>query len=382
MKQEETALVQVGPVEQQAMAQVITDPQSLAAQVRALSEKAIVLSPVTQVSAVLPKHQVAMSVVVIDPEIPQGKTTGPEVYQDRRFCDADEVALGKVALLKLMRAAGIQMVSKERLDDQSDPYLCWTRMTLAMRDYATGQWDQHIVDKELDLRDGAPETQKPERKKEGSKWVKTGRMVPMAASAIADARRHIVTLCSTKCLTIGIRQMLNLQQKYKKKTLEAMPFVVPKLAPYLDPSDPDDKKALLQMATGGAAALYGDPQQEPTRLITEGSDVVDASTGEVTAEVRPAAAAPEPEPDDLDNFTELPTPARLVCTCPCGCQAELSQQVHDLTMERVGGARCRVCFPGKSFDHQAHKDLQDLGLTTEEHGLLTPEKVKELLARG
>ncbi len=372
MSTQETALT----VSQMA-ALPIKDPQTLASQIAKLSETAIVLSPVTQVTNIAAKHQVALSVVSINPWT-DDYGSGPECYVDRRFCFGDEVAPGKNALLKVMRAAGIQQVANTRQDDRSDPFFCEIQMTLGVREY-TGEWHQEICTRALDLRDSMPETLVPER---DSKKKKTGRMIPLKPSALADARRHIVSLCETKCLERGIRQILSLQQKYSAKVLKTKPFVIPKLVMDLDPDDPDDKRALIAMATGALGAI-GQPADAKVSSVSRsqepepGTAVVDMATGEVLK---------EPEPDDPADFGDLPEPEpekpEHICTCECGHQAELSEEVAKLTRQKVGKPRCKLCFPGRSFDFDLHADLPGgkLGLSTKEHGTITVDMVKGWLA--
>ncbi len=344
----------------------IKDAQTLGQQIAALSKTATVLSPVTQVSQIAAKHQVALSVVVIDHTV-NSKGQGAECYADRRFCEKDEVCIGKNGLLKIMRAAGIQQVSNTRKDDRSNPYYCHIQMVLGMREW-TGEWVQHICSKELDFSDGAPDT----IKRDGS-----------VMSHLSEMRRHLASLCETKCLHRGIRQMLSLQQKYPVQQLQTRPFVVPRLVMDLDPSDPADAAALRAMATGAQGAFFG-PDQKAPAAITDGTmqpdpdtTVIDAATGEVVEPVKPTDPAdfgdlPEPEPEHPE----------YICGCPCGCQAELTEQVAEMTTQKVGTPRCRVCFPGRAFDFPMHADLPGgkLGIETEKHGVVTVEMVKVWLS--
>lgn len=346
---------------QQGNLPALDTPQKLAVQLQEMSKQAIVLSPVSQVTTIAAMHQVALSVVSIDPDT----LKGGDCYKDARFCKGDHVAPGKVALSKICRAAGVQVICNERVDDRSNPYYCHIKMTLGMREY-TGEWTQHICSKEVDLSDGAPETFKKD------KSIRTD---------LAEMRKHMLSNCETKCLQRGLRQMLGLQQTYSAAQLKAKPFLIPKLVQNLDPNDPDQKAALIAQATGAQGAIFGSKGQPAS--VTDGTATPDAGTTVVEAE---AAPEPAPEPDDMSEFSDPPDPPAKaegdgtihVCECPCGHQEEVTPEVADKTQELVNGIRCRVCFPGKAFDFAMHKDLPGgkLGLTTEKHGAITVEMVK------
>lgn len=351
----------------------IDTPQILAAQLEEMSANAIVLSPVSQVTTIAAMHQVALSVVSINPEVDQ-YGNGDECYRDKRFCKGDHVAPGKVALAKICRAAGVQVVKNERVDDRSNPFYCHIQMTLGMREY-TGEWTQHICSKEVDLSDGSPET----KKKDGT-----------VRSDLGEMRKHMQSNCETKCLQRGLRQMLGLQQTYSAKQLKAKPFLVPKLVANLDPEDPEQKRALIAQATGAQGAIFGQPSGSQVSSITDGTGqpgpgqvVLDGATGEVVAEgAAQPGAAPEPAPEPMDpaDFGDLPEPLpepqpepqgpEHICGCPCGCQGELTAEVAAATQKKIGTPRCKSCFPGRAFDFKMHQDVPNglLGITHPKSG--------------
>jgi hypothetical protein len=338
---------------------------------KALEGKVNLISPVASVDTIPAMHGISLRAVSIDPETNQ-YGNGPEVYKDARFCEGNERALGGVALQKIAAAAGVQIIDRRRLDDRSDPNYCEMEITIGMRDF-DGTQRQVIKGKEMDLRDGAPETLKPEKDGNGRK---TGKMVPYEASALADKRRHIQSHAETKAFYRALRTILSIKQKYTLKEL-ALPFVVPKLVPALDPNDPDQKRALIGMAVGGEAALFGQRRQleagaAPPADVRMLKDVTPAATNGDAAPAPKGANTADAEDigegDDADDF-ELPdqlnetdSPARFVCECPCGDQVALTEEVAKVTKERVGAARCKSCYPGAGFDFAKHKDLRTLGL--------------------
>lgn len=300
-------------------------------------ERGHLLSPIAVADDIPPMHKVALHATVIDPSIPDGKTTGPEVYCDQRYCDRErgEVVLGAAALAKIMRTAGAKIVgSPRRMDDRRDPYYCETEVTLRVREL-DGSWSEVTKSAAIDLRDGAPETLKPEWRKEGNRSIKTGALVPLDASALADKRRTIVQTCETKALNRCIRALLVIKRVYTREEL-ARPFWVPVLVQDLDPNRPDERAVLLSQLGGSQAALYGPSSlprgaQVPVQDEPEPIDVsaMDEESYSVTVDAAPAQLTDSADPWD----SPAAAPAKA-CRLPVP-QATLDQvPVHDgLRME-------------------------------------------------
>ena len=327
----------------------LEDLDAVAEAFRELRKRVHLLCPSLNVSALLPMSRVAFPAVWIDPSLgPTG--SGPQVYRDPRFCGDGEVALGKNALMALMSAGAVQLVEVRRVDDASDPSYCHVQVEIASRNF-DGTWARMKASKELDLRDGAPETLVPER---DAQRRKTGAMVALSASALADKRRHILSLCETKALTRALRALFALPQKFTIDEL-SKPFVIPRLVPDLDPADPDVRRALISMHLSPApsASTVAPPQLLPSGAaapaLPEFADVV---------------VAP-PAPDDLDDPPPPPTrppPSPNACACPCGCEEDVQDATRQKSIEFVGAVRCAACYPGSGFDELRHRDLRSLGL--------------------
>jgi len=344
---------------------------------RQLEGKVNLVSPVASVDTIPALHGISLRAVRIDPNINQ-YGQGAEVYKDSRFCETNERALGGVALQKIAAAAGVNILHRERLDDRSDPYYCDIELTVGMRDF-DGTWRTVTKAKEIDLRDGAPETLKAEK---DSQHKKTGRLVALDPSALADKRRHIQSLCETKAFYRALRTLLFLKQKYTVEEL-ARDFVVPKLVPALDPNDPDQKKALIDMATGADTRLYG-PGRSETRSLRDvtpapalpaaASDPGETSTvpkitDPKTIEIHgtddvdvalfgdPPAAAPAPAPRVTPDIPEH------LCVCPHGCEKEISAELAKFTVERTGRKLCSGCYPwNTAFKIPNHQGIRNMGM--------------------
>lgn len=302
-----------------------------------MQTQANLLSPVSQVDSLLPLHQISLRVTNLDIQ--------SDTYDDPRFCKNGERAIGKTGLMKIMQTAGVTMVDgPRRLDDRSDPCYCAIQVTLGMTTF-DGCLTQFTASKELDMRDGAPETMKKGKE-------------ALSDAALGDKRRHIVSLCETKAILRALRGLLGLKQKYTAAELKK-PFVIPKLVPALDAhmDDPVVKQALLEKALGSASSLYG--RAPATREIR------DAGRG---GTIPPLAELPEAAPDDAADIFEPAGEdvgeAIIVCECPCGHQEEITEEIARSTGDKVGSPRCQSCYPSdRTFDFEMHPDDDfDLGL--------------------
>lgn len=355
--------------------------EDLREKIASLEQSVNMVTPVSSIDMIPKMHAISLRAVTVD-STTNKYGQGPEVYRDARFCEEGEVALGGVALQKIMAAAGVQIIGRQRLDDRKDPYYCNMEITLAVRDY-DGTLRQFVAGKEVDLRDGAPETMKPEKIKRGERWEKTDKMVPKSATAVADMRRHIQSIAETKALYRALRKILQIKQKYTREELRR-PFVVPKLVPNLDPNDPDQKQALIAMATGAEQRLFGPPKVHPDdrllRDVTPNEAPHDAVRPiDVSPVSPPLEPEPEPEPEEVDpddfEMVEVPKEEIHICTCPCGCQSQIKPETAAVTTERVGAPRCKSCFPGKGFDYNKHEDVLSLELPKAPR--LTPAMIRD-----
>lgn len=332
---------------EQKVTALVTNPvasiQEMSDRFTELEKHANVVSPLSKLDHMLPMHRISLRTTVINTDPRAG-----EVYRDGRFCQGDEVALTKNGMLKLMGAAGVNVVSSHRLDDRQDPFVCEYEVTLSIRQF-DGTLRTFCASKRNDFRDGQPEV----TKKDGSAY---------AASAANDMRRHIVSLTQTKAMLRALRGLLNLKQKYTKAEL-SKPFVVPVLVPDLDPSDPDVKRALLQAALGVQVALYGDAP-EPQRDLATQRRLEDTRAALLANQQREGLMPRDSAPvvDDNGEVVEVSAPdaapVQHVCTCPCGDQNEVSPRAAEATLERGGGVRCAECWPTHAtFDRKRHADL-------------------------
>lgn len=344
----------------------ITDLAALQKRMEQLAQIANVVMP-TVLGPIPAKQAVQPAVVQIDTTT-DDEGMGREVYFSAGFgmkrgktTDDDEIGLGKIALLKLLGAAGWSPDipgGHGRLDDSGDTRYCEFRAVIKGRDI-TGQWQTSTATMELDLRDGSSE-------------AKT--MTPRQLEA---TRRKLVRLAEAKAINAAIRgnPQMPLPQKIKRR-LAARLWIIPRLVPHYDPSDPTDMEFARRQAAGESSLLFGEKAPErpviqgevisATTVVPGGGDGQDAAGGPQTVRARPAGSTPAPSTTNGDPFElgdlaepEQDSPALIVCLCPCSCQKEITAEVAEKTQAQLGTPRCAECFPGRRFSASKHKDVAD-----------------------
>jgi len=234
------------------------------------------------------------------------------------------------------------------VDDRSDPLYAYFQAVVYHQDF-DGLWRQYPGHKVVDLRDGSPVAKS------------------MTPDQLTMARQFVAEYAETKAILRALRPLFGLSQVYKIEDLKAKAFVVPKLVPYWDLKDPDQKAAAIQQALGNTNRLFGampsadvvPPADEPGEPPPPVKEIAKTSTaGQIAAPQLTKAEVQEVIDAELPDFDE---PSIVVCSCPCGHQLEVTPDVAELTKLATGGAvRCATCYPGRSFDYAVHKDLRDL----------------------
>jgi hypothetical protein len=273
---------------------VLTSPHQFTAYVaQARANHAHVLSPVTDIGAMPENWVFVPSAVYINPD-----EAGGEVYRDSLFCKNDEVALTKVGLRKIAKAAGISWRVRRTDLGTVDHYWEFT-CEISYRGH-----------------DGLPKTEEASypwdlRGTSTRVTMKKADGTSMSERELSRARLHGYRRCEAGAINAAIREY-GLKQKYTKTEL-ARPFVVFNLV--FVPETPEQKAMLAQAALGGTATLYGG-QALP---LPEKGATVDPVTGELVEEddkKAPATAAAATHttlevPFD-DSLDEKPEPALKV----------------------------------------------------------------------
>lgn len=205
---------------------------------------------------------------------------GGEVFRTVKGYDGkpDKWSFGKVVMMKLSQAAGINWLSSVRHDDASDPHYAEIEVHGSILGF-DGSWKHMTGRKSVDLRDGSGEAKE------------------MSPGQLAQARRFPVELAETKAKKRAISQHLCLEGSYTLEQLNK-PFVVPAVVIDSENTDSEHERAVIRAeivknAMRGRAALYGsDPSTSipalppvkpppPLEATAAQPEYIDEETGEV-----------------------------------------------------------------------------------------------------
>ncbi len=332
--------------------------------IEALRSQANVLTPTVVMDFIPQMHRVSFGAVMFDTGA-DGKSK--DVYHTNRFLKDNERAPSKTGLLKILSAAGWSIVESRRTDDRKDPLFCEYQVMIEGVQL-DGNRTRIVGTKAVDLRDGS------------------GQTAAMKDRQLAQERANIDTLAETKALLRAIRAAFSLSQKYTVEELNR-PFIIPKLVPDLDTSDPVVRQLVAAKALGITGTLYGpdkraiEAPEEEVRTVTVADDDYDTETGEVR---ETATAEDDRNPtqaisravgpigdDDLGGAPPAPAAAAQdhVCTCPCGCQGSITADLAAKSTEQVGAPRCKLCYPARFFDYHKHMHLNSLKLPKYPNGM-------------
>lgn len=293
-------------------------------------------------------HSVSLRAVVLNTSESSG-----DVYHSPAFLKTHERALTKIAILKLLQAAGGTVVESRRTDDRRDHYVAEFRVVIEIPGI-DGTRRRFESSKGVDYRDGSPQT------------------AAFTANQLKAARQFVPELAETKALLRAVRGALALKQKYTIEEL-GKPFVVPALVPDLDMSDPDTKRMVTAKALGITDALYGPKALSPAvavlgpELIGDGHERPEPGQ---TIETTVLSNGDEPDAqagDDAEMFgtpapvAAEPPPPEWICQCPCGHQVPVSKAAADATMQAAECVRCAECYPWHPhYRFAAHMQFADM----------------------
>lgn len=238
-------------------------------------EQANILFPATAFDVVPPMMRPHLQVIVVDPD-PKKKDVYPISGSDSEF------GLHKVAILRILAAAGFSYRTEKDSESTTD-YRRFTATVfgknavgaeVSATQSATWLWDDHY-EANLSL---ATRKNYPNPKEWATKRT-------LEERAYADERTE------SRALLRAVRQIMALRTAYTKDRLE-LPFVVGRLVPDLDMSDPVQRQVAAQNALGAANALYPQTPALPT-TSTEESHEEEIPDAQFTADT-------EADPADID----------------------------------------------------------------------------------
>jgi hypothetical protein len=309
----------------------IRTTQDLVSRARELAEVAHVLSPYASTSSIPVDIAIDPVVVIIDPRVDPATGRGQDCYFSRSIHKSrkegqdsfipTEVSLNKIGLLKMLRAAGVNIVESRRTDDGRDPHYCaWT--TRGQIREIDGSWrDLPPGDAEMDLRDGSAaigewtpakwvtseheaEAERIRRKlNPGESWkVKPEPVGGFTMDRVLQQRRKIVALAQTFSLE-RLARNLGVQQIYSIADL-AKPFVFMRATYAPDMTDPEVRRLVTLSRLGALATLYPNQAALPPAVAAVGPTPAPPVEG---SQEEPQTAAP---PADAEVLTTWPEPGK------------------------------------------------------------------------
>lgn len=244
------------------------------------------LVPTEHTMQIGPCLQARLSMVKLDANPSAG-----DVYHSSVFMGKGEVALTKVGLLKLARAAGIKWITQEcrPISNLRDLDYIAYEVVGAVR-LPSGEWQKIKATKEIDFRPDGTEAAKlwkiadKKTNQNGSPWSQEQRETYVARE-LARMKENRLTMCETKAYLRAVRALLSLKAKYTEAELQK-PFVIPHIDFAPDYSDPVVRDHYLRVMAAESAALFGgtvDQPALPAPSSTHGpsTEPDDTITGEV-----------------------------------------------------------------------------------------------------
>jgi hypothetical protein len=229
---------------------IISNPEVLTQQLRAMEHYYNVLSPAIALSDVTPGFGASFALITVNTAV-NDKGKGTDTYRSAKIHAPDERGLSKTCLLRLSQAAGIQWLESgcKPLPTYGERNL-WRWKHFGYIRTHDGQWQPIHGSKELDLRDGSDE------------------IADMKPAQIQQARSFGNEICETKSMERAIRMALAIRQSYTVAEL-AKPFAIVRFNFTPDMNDPEIKKIVTEANLKGIGALYQPP---PTAALPEHLD--------------------------------------------------------------------------------------------------------------
>lgn len=278
------------------------------AAMQAAESQCHLVAPATVCGSLPDLCEVAISAVYIDPN-------GPDVYQvtgdKKKPSDTDQMGLDRVALAKVLGAAGGDIVSVERLEPSGDPLYWVSRVTIRVR-FFDGRSRRLIGVAVQDAREGSPmirriRTKAANRLKKYPKDFNDG-----GETEILELRNFLSRRADTMALNIATRR-LGVRTSYARKSLQK-PFAVAQLMVTGRSQDPEARwqyrTALLESVfgneehKGAQERLYGAPAQSAPAALPPPPVAPPRQL-----QPPPVGSVPEPEPYDEEEIETEGEPA-------------------------------------------------------------------------
>ena len=285
----------------------ITTTDTLAEQIAEWNAKKYhVLCPSTNLAGLPQGYALVATAVAINPDV-----NGGEVYQNRLYCGANEVAIAKVGLRKIADCAGMS-VATSRVDPPPYEPFYWMFKARSEQIGIDGRKRVREATCEWDLRDGSP------------------RLKGFKPAQIEEARKHGARNAETRAVNAVIRE-LGVRQKYTKAEL-TQPFIAVQTVFQPDMTDPEVRRMAAAQHFGAVEALYagsGSTIREPLALepgVVTAADVDVPMEGEL-----PPDAAPDDDNHHVSAVLKASAGGYILTTKELG-DRRLYTDSHDIAL--------------------------------------------------
>jgi hypothetical protein len=313
----------------------IDNPVALMQHMRALQEKAFILSPA--VGRIAPGYVATPVVVVIDPSVDPKSGRGADVYHspaihakrkigDRKY-EPEEVSLNKYALLKMLNGAGVDVQPTHWTIDPREHYLWMATVegfitdfdgrirrlpagtaTLDARDGSAdiGEWSKAAWAEQMKLAEEKKKKTPPE-----DRWkVEPEPINGWTAGRVMQVRKFGAALTETKALN-RLARNLGIRQSYTIEELRSKPFIIYRPMFNYDLQDPEVKRMLTAANLGARQLLYPQPDPQAPISHAHGEPPIEGSLAvEETSEPEEQVATDKAPQDAIEaSFEEVPKEA-------------------------------------------------------------------------
>jgi len=225
--------------------EVITNPAEFKEHLDAWKQRGYhILTPQADFGSLPPGWKIIPAVCFLNPNPDAG-----DVYRDRLFCGADEVAPSKTGLRKIARTGGLSWETKRTDSNTVQRY--WAASARIEYWGFDGQRKHAEASYEWDLRDGA------------------ARVYGMSDKELRRALMNGWRRCEAGAINAAIREY-GLKQKYAVQELQR-PFIVMNMVFEIDRNDPAQVRMQAQSVLGAKGLLFAgtDEPFHPTHANPE-----------------------------------------------------------------------------------------------------------------
>ena len=282
-----------------------------------LARVANITFPVTALDSLPPMHKPSLTIVTVNTE---------RKSKDTYFITSDQLGLSKPVILKMLNAAGANVMTRKLTRDTDLEFIRWQALVWGRlpdgtphQISASKAWNatksrEDFIRKAVEKNAKAKSEYKVSEQEARAKGL----------NAALQYREFADEQTESKAILRAARAFLNIQTSYSPEELQK-PFLIAKSVPSLDTTDPEIKRMVAQELVKSSFALYGGAQGAlPQPQFPDLTDVADDtefdetdadfreepidSEASATTEAEPASDATDQgaDEDEYNPFAETP----------------------------------------------------------------------------